>query len=934
MPRDLAFPQLDALLAPAPGGAPSVARDARRKLPALCLCLLLAVCWSLAAHSSAAAQGQKRPERPLTPEQAAQAAEASRLNEQALKLAGEGKHAEALPLAERVLVLRENALGHTHPDVAASLNNIASLFRALGDYARAETLFRSALALREANLSPEHPDVAQSLNNLGLLYIEKGDYARAEPLLERALALREKVFGLEHPEVANTVYNLASLCRVKGDDGRAELLYRRALAILEKAGPARPGVSYPLAGLATLYQEQGDYARATPLLERALAIREKALGPEHPQVVSALDQLAELCEAQGEMSRAVEIRSRGQETRERLLSRTLATGSERLKLRYLATLSGETAATVSLHVRSAPADPLALQLSLTTILRRKGRALDAMSDQVASLRHSPDPQDRALLDRLSEAQSQLAKLALNEPVKPSPAAPAPDGDTIRPADAPAGGRRPRRPEPPSAASRMQAGIERLQEAVSRRSAEISVQTPPITIEQARQAIPDGAALVEFFSYKPLDVKAKRRAERFGPARYVVYALRREGAPQWADLGEAAVVDAGIKRLLTAFKCPQTMREINQCPTIAEVKRLAREVDERVMRPVRRLTGNARHLFLSPDGALNLLPFAALVDEKNKYLVESYTLTYLTSGRDLLRLQQNAESRQPPLIVANPDFGANGPPAAAARATANETGTALARRSNDMAQAHFNPLAGTGEEAKALSAVMPGVRLLTQEQASEAALKHVSAPRVLHIATHGFFLPDQPVEATDGARGLVLADGEEPRALTRSENPLLRSGLALAGANSGQGGRGEDGILTALEASALDLWGTKLVVLSACETGVGEVRNGEGVYGLRRALVLAGSESQVMSLWQVSDEATRDLMISYYRRLMAGEGRTEALRQVQLEMLRGGKVEAGGRQRGIGVQGSGAEDRRHPYFWAAFIQSGDWRGMQAQPARAE
>lgn len=931
MPRDLAFPYLDALFAPAPGGGQSVARDARRKLPALCLCLLLAVCWSLAPHSSAAAQDQKRPERPLTPEQATQAAEASRLNEQALKLAGEGKHAEALPLAERVLVMRREALGHTHPDVAASLNNIASLFRALGDYARAETLFRSALALREANLSPEHPDLGQSLNNLGLLHIEKGDYARAEPLLERALAIREKVFGLEHPEVANTVYNLASLCRVKGDEGRAEPLYRRALAIMEKADPARPGVSYPLAGLATLYQEQGDYARATPLLERALALREKAFGPEHPQVVSALDQLAELCEAQGEMSRAVEIRSRSQEARERLLSRTLATGSERLKLRYLATLSGETAATVSLHVRSAPADPLALRLALTTILRRKGRALDAMADQVASLRHSPDPQDRVLLERLAEAQSQLAKLALNEPVKPPPPAAAPDGDTVRPEAAPAVGRR-RRPEPPSAASRMQAGIERLQEAVSRRSAEISAQTPPVTIEQARQPIPDGAALVEFFSYKPLDVKARRRAERFGPARYVVYALRLEGAPQWADLGEAAVVDAGITRLLAAFKCPQTIREINQCPTIAEVKRLARDVDERVMRPVRRLTGNARHLFLSPDGALNLLPFAALVDEKNKYLVESHTLTYLTSGRDLLRLQLNGESRQPPLIVANPDFGVKGPAAAAAgRATANETGPALARRSNDMAQAHFNPLAGTGEEAKALSAVMPGVRLLTQGQASEAALKHISAPRVLHIATHGFFLPDQPVEATGGARGLVLADGEEPRALARSENPLLRSGLALAGANSGQGGRGEDGILTALEASALDLWGTKLVVLSACETGVGEVRSGEGVYGLRRALVLAGSESQVMSLWQVSDEATRDLMISYYTRLMAGEGRTEALRQVQLEMLRSGKVEAGGRQRGIGVQGSGAEDRRHPYFWAAFIQSGDWRGMQAQPA---
>jgi CHAT domain-containing protein len=141
---------------------------------------------------------------------------------------------------------------------------------------------------------------------------------------------------------------------------------------------------------------------------------------------------------------------------------------------------------------------------------------------------------------------------------------------------------------------------------------------------------------------------------------------------------------------------------------------------------------------------------------------------------------------------------------------------------------------------------------------------------------------------------------------------------------------EDGILTALEAAGLDLSGTKLVVLSACETAIGAATNGEGVYGLRRALVLAGSESQVMSLWQVSDDATRDLMIGYYKRLMAGEGRTEALRQVQLELLRGGRLN--GDQSGPRL-GSGATpkvDYRHPYYWAAFIQSGDWRGMSLHP----
>jgi CHAT domain-containing protein len=143
-----------------------------------------------------------------------------------------------------------------------------------------------------------------------------------------------------------------------------------------------------------------------------------------------------------------------------------------------------------------------------------------------------------------------------------------------------------------------------------------------------------------------------------------------------------------------------------------------------------------------------------------------------------------------------------------------------------------------------------------------------------------------------------------------KDPLLRSGLALAGANHGKSGD-NDGVLTALEAAYLNLLGTKLVVLSACDTGVGEVKKGEGVQGLRRALVLAGSESQVISLWPVSDEATKDLMIPYYKALQQGEERSEGLRQVQLGMLRGRK------------------DRRHPFYWAAFIQSGEWANLDGK-----
>jgi CHAT domain-containing protein len=190
-------------------------------------------------------------------------------------------------------------------------------------------------------------------------------------------------------------------------------------------------------------------------------------------------------------------------------------------------------------------------------------------------------------------------------------------------------------------------------------------------------------------------------------------------------------------------------------------------------------------------------------------------------------------------------------------------------------------------------------VLVGANASESALKKVSAPSIVHIATHGYFL-EQPDQNED--------DDDPDDQLT--ENPLVLSGLALAGANN-RGKGGDDGILTALEASGLDLWGTKLVVLSACDTGLGKVRNGEGVYGLRRSFALAGAESVVMSLWPISDRVTRELMAGYYKNLKAGMGRGEALRRVQLDMLH-------------------KKGREHPFYWASFIESGDWtpiRGLR-------
>jgi CHAT domain-containing protein/Tfp pilus assembly protein PilF len=771
------------------------------------------------------------------------------LNNLAALFIHKGDYVTAEPLHQRALEIREKVLGPDHPIVSQSLNNLAVLYSSKGDYAKAEPLLRRALSIQEKVFGPEHASVASSLHNLAALYNNKGDYDKAEPLNQRALELRERAMGPDHPDIAPALNNLGTLYSNKGDFAKAEPLLQRALTIRERAlGPEHPDVAVSLQNLADLYNIQRDYPKAEPLYQRALAIREKALGPEHPSVASSLTETARLYEAKGDLSQALTLQSRAGAIRERNIALNIAIGSERQKLAYLSSLVSESDQTISLHVHAAPQNSEARSLAITTILRRKGRALDAMADSVGALRGRATPQGQALFDQLKDVRAQLARLVLGGPQRMTPVQ---YQDRIK---------------------NLEAEIEKIETEISRQSDEFRAQAQPVTISVIQSAVPADAALIELYVYRPFNASYTKLDEQFGKPRYVAYVLQSQGPIQWVDLGEAETID----------RATETWRAALRDPNRADARRLGRALDERLMRPVRALLGKTRSLLLSPDAALNLIPFGALVDERDRYLIESYSFTYLTSGRDLLRLQVRTPSRQEPFVVANPlfDLGKNN-----ASRPAYPDGES--RRSFDFSKASFDPLPSTGIEGRALAAILPGARLLTGADATEAAIKHLRGPSILHIATHGFFLADQ-----------------------EAEDPLLRSGLVLAGANHRQSGAAEDGILTASEVAALDLWGTRLVVLSACDTGLGEVKNGQGVYGLRRALVLAGAQSQVMSLWEVADRPTRELMVNYYKGLQLGQGRSEALRNVQLRMLR-------------------SRDRRHPYYWAAFINSGEWANLEGK-----
>ena len=844
------------------------------------------------------------------------------------------EYQQAEALLARALAIAEKEYGAQHPQTATLLGRLAAVHAERGDVTRALPLQQRAVAILENAAKPETAPVAEALNDLAMLDLAAGAAAQAEERLKRALALQEKAYGKDARELAATLHNLATVYFSSEDYTRAQPLYERALGLFDskqrgwnkflngvdrvanygRRVPDQPTlgelvfqnrsiyVTDTLNQLAVIYLQQNRLKDAAGLLERARLIESKAYGPHHPDVARTQDNFTLLYRAQGETWRALESQRRADDIIETNLRRNLVTGTERQKQAYVARFAAQTDLTLSLHLQTMPNEPQAAKAALNALLRHKGRGLDAMTDVLAQLRRNPEPAVQALLAQYAETRTQLAALQLGSYV-PS------DAEAQR-----------------AQVQQLETELERLETAMAERAVALRAQLRPVSVEAVQAQLSangtDAAALVEFALYRPYDPQLRTsRAPH-----YAAYVLPAKGQPRALDLGEALTLDRTLDEWRAALRDPAN----------GEVKRLARAVDELVMRPVRKLLGSTRHVLLAPDGALNLIPFAALVDEDGRYLVEQYSFSYLTSGRDLLRLTDHAASQSEPLVLADPDFGE---PVAGKPAAQSATGLGAL-----FADAVFTPLPGTAEEAQALQALLPQAQVRTRAQATETALKQANAPRLLHIATHGFFLAPESVSKADtrGLRFKLTSSGAGGVWPASADNPLLRSGLGLAGANA----RGavtdatDDGILTAFEAAALNLWGAQLVVLSACDTGVGEVRNGEGVYGLRRALVLAGAETQVMSLWPVSDRGTRDLMTEYYRRLLTqGEGRGEALRQVQLRMLAGQAGTADNADRLLvkkevpsvtpAAAQKAARDYSHPYYWAGFIQSGEWANLEGK-----
>ncbi|WP_223638291.1 tetratricopeptide repeat protein [Corallococcus sp. EGB] len=775
----------------------------------------------------------------------------------------QGQYGRAEPLGLRALSIREEALGKKHPLVADSLNNLANLYQDQGLYDRAEPLYARALAIREVVTDGSPSDLAAALNNLATLYQAQGRYDRAEPLYARALALWEKTFGSHHPHVAASLNNLATLYRKQGKYRQAEPLYARALALWEEVlGQNHPDVAGSLNNLANLYRDQGKYRQAEPLYERALAIREAVLGRNHPDLAASLNNLALLRLAQHRLNDAVPLFTRAFGVSERRLRREALEFSEARLASFLQHLRADEEQLYAL-ARAHPDSEDVRRLALSAALLLKGRSVEETADISRAVYRSLGAEERGTFEQLRKLRTQLASLSLHGPGALTPSA------------------------YQGQLTALTAQGDALEATLASRSAPLralaALPSPEDIVERVAEALPADGALVEFITYEDRPLVPGTGTARL---RCLALVLQPGGDIRAVDLGPAAPIEAAASSLRDAL----ARRDAAFEDTAHTLYRLA-------FQPLLPVLGKARRLFLSPDGELALVPFAALHDGQ-QYLVDRYDFTYVTSGKDLLPRPRQPRPASSVVVLADPAFN-TGLKASTGSAPVVAERSPSARREDLVARDWAPvPLPGSREEAEAIQRLFPQAQLFLGPKATKERLLHLSTPGILHLATHGFFLEDAAAPESARAVATFGALGEDPQA-ARPPDPLLRSGLLLAG-ETAKASASDSALVTALELAGLDLWGTQLVVLSACDTGRGAVRRGQGVYGLRRAFLVAGAETVVMSLWKVDDATTRTLMETYYRHLLGGEGLATALREAMRELR---------------------SAQPHPHYWAPFIAMG-------------
>ncbi len=798
---------------------------------------------------------------------------AGSLNNLAALYQSVGDYAKAEAMYTRTRDIHKEAQGEEHPDYATGLDNLGLLYYLMGDYGKAKPLFVQALDIRKRALGEEHPDYADSLNALALLYYSIGDVAKAEPLFEQARDIRKRVLGDEHPHYASSLNNLAYLYQSMGDYAMAERLYMQARDIYKKAlGEEHPQFAIGLNNLALLHWSRGDYAEAEPLHRQARDIRKRVLGKAHPEYAQSLYNLALLYGAMGNYAKAESLCTDGLRLQNNTASALLAGASEAQGLNHLATrpMIKDVLMSVYLKLDKPDAD---LYASIWQGRRLLQRVTSQRKLQLYLTQREASPQAREDFERYSLTRRRIARLILTSAETDSKKTTQREEEIVR----------------------LDSEKERLEKSLARTLPGFADQ-----LENQRgqprelwKQLPANAVFIDLVRYALAEqnpsVPGNKGQNK--TSSYAAFVLHADQPIVRVELGPARPIDDAARAWRASVAERRSDREA------------AGTLSRLVWQPVAKaIPKNVKTLSLCPDSSLAVIPWAALpTGNGDQVLLEDYSVALVPHGHYLLR-QLNSKTEESVakklLLVGDVSYGSR--PAGSSLET---TQLAAAARHRDAAlgdqRIEWPALPGGSREVADIERLAGNrtIQSLTADQATtNVVLEELPAARYAHFATHGFFADKKfrsylqlSEENFEQDRSLGQIGN---RSTFAGRNPLVLSGLVFAGANlpreKDEYGIPIDdgGLLTAEAIADLPLYDLKLAVLSACETGLGDVAGGEGVYGLQRAFHTAGAHNVIASLWKVNDDATAALMrLFYYKLWKENKPPLEALREAQLYIYR-------------------------------------------------
>lgn len=827
-----------------------------------------------------------------------------------------GDYEKAAQLYRREAAIMKNTVGEDHPDYAYTLNDMAYLHENMGEYDKALQLYSQALSLRKKTLGTQHAYYASSLNNLSALYWKLGNYAKAISLAEEASSVNRKALGEENGDYAISLNNLARILTDAGQYERAMDFSRRAIAIRKKygqqdhyyvaclktqaglwkrlgkysealssyteaknitealSGKESPAYGACLQSLAELYQQQGNVAAALPLMEEAQKIFENTLGPEHPDYANSLNSTAALLESEGRNGEAADLLVRASAGKINHLSRTYTFLSEQEKMAFAGKELLQFAYLPSLFFHKGRNAFSAFQQMYANELSLKGMVLEDQRQVLRSIKGGNDSLALSVFEQWRANKTFLGRqwlLPLQQRV--------PYFDSLQ-----------------DATNHLEQRLSQLSAAFRQQQ-----QRRRLSASNVVQKLAKKEAALEFIRFPYYNKKWTDS---------VMYAalllLPGDGTPRFIPLCE----EKQLRRLLSVPSNKEAVIALQELYRPETDRRYSDFVYQLIWRPLEKYLSGVQTVYVAPAGLLHQVCFNALRDDKSRSLIARYNLRQVLSTRTVALpaalvskpssavlwggIAYNRQQQQP---VAS----RSGTPSAASEAFTRPEVSSFdfyAADTRNIRKEGFVPLPFSKKEIQAVKNTFRSkgipARTLSDTVASEEAFKALDgkSPHVIHLATHGFFLPVAERKNEDAGAANTF---------TVQQNPMFRSGLVLAGGNSAWRGEPceegkEDGILTAYEIAQLDLSNTELVVLSACQTALGDVQANEGVIGLQRAFKLAGVKQMILSLWSVPDKETKELMTTFYGHWLNGQTAREALRKAQLKM----------------------KEKYRPFYWAGFV----------------